>query len=186
MKTLRIVVVSFLVLATVAAGVLVHQRHVEEEGRQSLRRYRAAQRRLEKQRVAICEKRRSVPLEPSDVPPLRLTGDEWVKWKDKPFTPPNYVHADLDPLAGSNPVGEFVVEALIDESGCVRQVKVLRSPNRSLDAATVASFEKWVYLPATWNHRPVRVIDTLRLNFPPAESGFFRDRVLDEDGYPVL
>src|SRR3954464_1370834 len=119
MKALRISVVSFLALAALAAtaaGVLVHQRHAEEESRKSLRQYRAAQRRLEQQRVAICAKRRSVPLEPSDIPPLRLTGDEWVKWKDRPFTPPNYVHADLDPLADSNPVGEFVVEALIDEA----------------------------------------------------------------------
>ncbi len=97
------------------------------------------------------------------------------------FTPPVPIHADLDPLAGSNPVGEFAAEALIDEAGCVRQVKVLQSPNRSLDAATVATFEKWAYLPATRNHRPVRVIDTLRLNFPPAEPWSFKDYVVDED-----
>ena len=182
MKILRISVVSLLVLVLVAAGVLVYQQHAEEEGRQSLRRYRAAQRRLESERVAICEKRRSVLLEPSEIPPPRLTGDEWDKWgKERLFTSPVPIHTNLYPLGEHDLVGKFVVEALIDEAGCVRQVKVLQSPNRSLDAATIATFEKWAYLPATRNHRPVRVIDTLTLDFRPNEPGSFRDFVVNED-----
>lgn len=183
MKILRISVVSLLVLAAVAAGALIHKRHAEEEGRQSLRRYRAAQRRLESERVAICEKRRRAPLEASDVPLVRLDEDEGSE--EKLFMPPFPIHADMLPLGSGNRVGKFVVEALIDEAGCVRQVKVLQSPNRSLDAATTATFEKWAYLPATRNHRPVRVIETLTLKFPPDEPWSFKDRMV-EDGYPAL
>ena len=185
MKILRISVVSCLALAALAAGVRVYQRHAEEASRQSLRRYHAAQRRRENERVAICEKRRGVPLEPSEVPPLRMTYDG-KRWNQGQITPPVPVHGGAFPLASGSRVGTFVVEALIDEAGCVRQVKVLQSPNRSLDAATVATFEQWAYLPATRDHRPVRVIDTLTLNFPPAEPWSFRDRQVDEDGYPLL
>jgi hypothetical protein len=98
---------------------------------------------------------------------------------------PSFIHGGVGPLGNGNPVGEFIAEALIDEAGCVWQVKVLQSPNRSLDAATVATFEQWAYLPATRNRRPVRVIDTLRIKFPPAEPWSFKDYVVDEDGYPV-
>jgi TonB family protein len=183
MKVLRISVVSFLVLAAVAAGALIYQQHREEESRKSLRQYRAAQCRLENQRVAICEKRRSVLLEPSDVPPVRVDRDKGNK--ETLFKPPFLIYYGIMPLAQGPVSGKFVVEALIDEAGCVRQVKVLQSPNRSLDAATMATFEKWAYLPATWNHRPVRVIDTLTLNLPPDEPGVFRDHRVDEDGYRI-
>jgi TonB family protein len=185
MKILRILILACLALVALAAGVLVYQRHAEEASRQLLRRYHAAQRRLENERVAICEKRRGVPLEPSEVPPLRMTYDG-KRWNQGRVRPPVPIHGGTGPLGDGSRVGKFVVEALIDEAGCVRQVKILQSTDRSLDAATVATFEQWAFLPAIRDHRPVRVIDTLTLDFPPAEPWAFRDRQIDEDGYPVL
>lgn len=125
-----------------------------------------------------CVVAQGIAAPPSEFPPRRLDEDGWQK--EKLFRPPFPVYSDLLPLVGSNPVGKFVAEALIDEAGCVRQVKILQSPNRSLDAAAVATFEKWAYLPATQNHRPVRVIETLTLNFPPDEPWVFRDRMIDD------
>lgn len=172
MKALHVAVLSCVALAAVAAGTLVYNRHAAEESANSLRQYRAAARRLEKQRVAICEKRRKVPLEPSEVPP-------------ELFDSRPSIHAELSPLADSDPVGTFVAEALIDEGGCVRQVKILQSPDRSLDAAAVATFEKWAYLPVIRNHRPVRVIQTLRLELTRNDPGVLTDRIIgDDEEYP--
>jgi outer membrane biosynthesis protein TonB len=64
----------------------------------------------------------------------------------------------------------------------VRQVRILQSPDRRLDAAAVATFEKWAYRPVIRNHRPVRVIGTLTLEFSRKDPGVLTDRVVDEDG----
>jgi TonB family protein len=182
MKILKISVLSFLALVVVAVGWLAYQDHERQAYQDSLRRYRAGQRRLEQERMAICEKRRNVPLEPSDSSPLRMDAKERDTWKL--FNSPVPVHAYNFPLESAPPAGKFVAEVLIDEAGCVRQVKILQTPNRALDAATVTAFEKWAFLPATLNRRPVRVIETLTFNFPAADPPFFRDIMIDEDGYP--
>ena len=172
MKVLHVSVLSCLALAAVVAGIRVYNEQAAEESAKSLRQYRAAARRLEKQRVAICGKRRKVLLEPSEVPP-------------ELFDSRPAIHAELSPLVESHPVGTFVAEALIDEGGCVRQVKILQSPNRSLDAAAVATFEKWAYLPVIRNHRPVRVIQTLRLELSRNDAGVLTDRIIgDGEEYP--
>jgi Gram-negative bacterial TonB protein C-terminal len=173
MKVLRVSVLSCLALAGVVAGIArmrVYNEHAAQQSANSLRQYRAAARRLEKERVAICEERRKVFLEPSEVSPENIGR-------------PVPIHAEFFPTGERSPVGTFVAEVLIDEGGCVRQAKILQSPDRSLDAVAAASFEKWAYQPVIRNHRPVRVIGTLSLELTRKDPGVLVDRVVDEDGY---
>jgi len=170
MKILHVSVLSCLALAgviAVVAGMRVYNEHAAEESAKSLKQYRAAARRLEEQRVAICEERRKVLLEPSEVPPEKI---------DHPVP----IHTESFSLGDRHPVGTFVAEVLIDEGGCVRRAKILQSPDRSLDAAAVASFEKWAYLPVIRNHRPVRVIGTLSLELTGLDPGVLVDRVVED------
>jgi TonB family protein len=183
MKILKIAVLSFLALAALLVGAGLYHQHKMQSAKESLRQYRMAQRRLAQKRIWTCEQRRMAPLEPSDSPPLRL--DALERSHGKSFNPPVPEHADYFPLDSGHLFGKFVVEALIDEAGCVRQVKILQTPNHALDAATVSTFEKWTFLPATVDHRPVKVIHTVTINFPADDPSSLKDIMIDEDGYPV-
>jgi TonB-like protein len=170
MRTLHAPVLACVVLALGAQGCARSDPEGEQIGR--------AFRRREKQQLALCEKKRSLPPEPLRSEPLRI--DDWTKSK---VLSPFPVRTLSESLLSLNPVGKLVMEVLIDEDGCARQAKVLQSPRPDLNAAAVESFSHSVFLPATLNHRPVSVIETFTVNFPPpAEPGVFRDHVVyDED-----
>ena len=65
--------------------------------------------------------------------------------------------------------GTVILEAIIDETGCVQRVQVLRSISL-LDKAAIAAVEQWKYSPTILNGRPVPVRLTVALSFkiPPA------------------
>ena len=88
-------------------------------------------------------------------------------------TPPEPVSKPMPaypPLAARAQVGGAVLmELLVDETGAVREVKVLRGikPNLGLDEAAVAAARKWKFKPATKNGVPVKVYITQTTIFKP-------------------
>lgn len=72
-------------------------------------------------------------------------------------------YTELDRRARSQ--GTVVVEAVIDEQGRVRDVKVLRGVSRGLDQATVDAVRRWRFRPATLDGRPVKIYYSLTVNF---------------------
>jgi protein TonB len=109
-------------------------------------------------RVELCRKKGHVPLEPKESQPQPADG------RDGTVTRPTPIYQVPPRFKGSR--GTVVVEALIDEDGCVRQTRIVESKttDRSLDAAAVKAVEQWVFLPATKDGRPVRVYYDMTFN----------------------
>jgi TonB family protein len=61
--------------------------------------------------------------------------------------------------------GVVIMEAILDQDGCVVQPHILKSMPMGLDGAAVAAVEQWVFAPATLAGRPVKVYYTLTVNF---------------------
>jgi TonB family protein len=61
--------------------------------------------------------------------------------------------------------GVVVVEAILDQDGCVVQPHVLKGLPMGLDKVAVATVRQWVFAPATLAGRPVKVYYTLTVNF---------------------
>ena len=61
--------------------------------------------------------------------------------------------------------GVVIVEAIIDKSGNVTNVKVLKGLPMGLDSAAADAVTKWKFKPATLNGKPVAVIYNLTVNF---------------------
>lgn len=61
--------------------------------------------------------------------------------------------------------GSVVVSVVIDETGSVRDWKVLRSVSESIDEAALDAVSKWRYRPATRNGVPVAVYGVVQLHF---------------------
>ena len=65
----------------------------------------------------------------------------------------------------SGTTGTVIVEAIIDEEGCVRNVKALQELSDGLTESAMASVRRWVFSPATLNGQPVKVYYVLTVNF---------------------
>jgi TonB family protein len=61
--------------------------------------------------------------------------------------------------------GVVIVEAVIDQQGCVTNAHVLKGLPAGLDRAAVRAVMNWVFEPATLEGSPVRVYYTLTVNF---------------------
>jgi TonB family protein len=61
--------------------------------------------------------------------------------------------------------GVVVMEAVIDQDGCVVQPHVLKGMPMGLDSAAVMAVQHWVFAPATLAGRPVKVFYTVTVNF---------------------
>ncbi|HEY3567451.1 MAG TPA: energy transducer TonB [Thermoanaerobaculia bacterium] len=109
-----------------------------------------------RERIELCKKKMGVPLDLAESPPLRIDGT------DGKVTRPTIVYQVPPRYAGSR--GKVVVEAVIDEDGCVRQARVLQSAGRNLDTEAMQSIEQWVFLPAMRDGRPVRAYYVLTVN----------------------
>jgi TonB family protein len=108
-------------------------------------------------------------------PPYRVGGD--VK------APVVLSHVDpvYPPEARANRIsGIVMVEAVIDQNGDVRDVKVLKPLPHGLDQAAVDAVKQWKFRPGTMAGKPVDVIFNLMVNFKlhddePAEPGTLPD-----------
>ena len=61
--------------------------------------------------------------------------------------------------------GVTIIEAVIDQDGCVVQPHVLKGMPMGLDRAAIAAVKQWLFAPATLAGRPVKVYYTLTINF---------------------
>jgi hypothetical protein len=106
------------------------------------------------ERIKLCEKKRGVPLNPSDPQPLKIEGN---------VVKPVLIH-QVKPGAAFSGSGGAVVEAVIDEDGCIRQPRIVNATDTGFGRSTVKNLEQWVFEPATLDGRPVRVLYTLTVN----------------------
>lgn len=63
-----------------------------------------------------------------------------------------------------------IVEAAIDEEGCVTEARMLRGAAPDLDAAALATVRHWVFLPATLEGRPVKARFPVEVPFQTADA----------------
>ena len=105
------------------------------------------------QRIELCMSKAKKPLEPSDVEPMRRGATDQL----------NTIHSPW-PQVGRRE-GRVMIEMIIDEDGCVREVKVLQSAQKKLDAAVLEAVKQWVYPPTKVDGKPVRVLNFVTFNF---------------------
>ncbi len=100
--------------------------------------------------LRIFDKRAQAPVGSEVVRPEKLFGH-----------PPVYD----DNARRSEVRGTVMVEAVIDEEGCIQKPRVCKSVHPSLDLATLDAVRRWVFRPAELNGTPVKVYYTLTVNF---------------------
>lgn len=61
--------------------------------------------------------------------------------------------------------GSLVAEVVIDEQGCVIDARLTRATGTSMDRATLNAMRRWVFRPATYEGKPIRVRYTLTTSF---------------------
>ena len=66
--------------------------------------------------------------------------------------------------------GTVMVESIIDEEGCIQNLRVCKSLHPSLDLATLEAVRRWVFRPAEIDGKPVKVYYTLTVNFTMGNS----------------
>jgi TonB family protein len=115
---------------------------------------------LEKQaRILRCENRPEVATDASE---LRKAGDPGVTRPEvvqriQPRYPPE--------LGRPRAEGIVIVDVVIDEQGCVTGAHLARSTDTSFDQATLDAIQRWVFRPAIYQGRPVKVSYTLTTSF---------------------
>ena len=98
------------------------------------------------------------PPPPPAVAPLRVGGV--VQPKRVTYVAPVYPRLAL----ASHVQGTVVLEAVIDERGAVREIRVLRSI-QLLDGAAVEAVGQWRFTPTLLNGQPVPVVMTVTVGF---------------------
>ena len=81
----------------------------------------------------------------------------------EPTYPPSAVSARLQ--------GVVILEAIVNEEGTVKEVKVLRSVNPLLDREALTAVRQWRYQPVVLNGTPVPFVLTVSLSFSLVERG---------------
>jgi len=109
-------------------------------------------------RIKLCRKKADQPLEdqPESSLPSRVGGG---------VEPPKIIHHPAPQFTRSGPTGSIVLEATIDEDGCVRGIKILRSLGKAQDRAAMDAVRQWVFRPAMFNGQPTRVYYSLTVNY---------------------
>lgn len=103
---------------------------------------------------------------PEGPPPDEPTGPIRVGGDVKPPEKINYPSPQYTEIARKARIqGVVIVEAIIDKSGKVTNVKVLKGLPMGLDQAAADAVSRWTFKPATLNGKPVAVIYNLTVNF---------------------
>jgi TonB family protein len=61
--------------------------------------------------------------------------------------------------------GVVIVEAILDQDGCILQAHIAKGLPMGLDRAALEALRQWVFAPATLAGRPVKVYYTVTVNF---------------------
>lgn len=64
-----------------------------------------------------------------------------------------------------NAKGTVIVESIIDEEGCILNLRLCKSVHPDLDSAAMEAVRRWVFQPAMLENDPVKVYYTLTVNF---------------------
>jgi periplasmic protein TonB len=99
------------------------------------------------------------PPRPPAAPPLRVGGVIQAPTRVA-YVAPVYPRLAL----ASKVEGTVILEAMIDEKGAVREVRVLRS-SQLLDGAAVDAVRQWRFTPTLLNGQPVPVVMTVTVGF---------------------
>lgn len=113
------------------------------------------------ERIALCDQKVDVPFDPADPPPLHV-GPE-----GKVTRPVLLRQVKPASFGDSRLMGTVIIEAVIDEDGCVRQPKASRDVDQRAVAPILKALRKWVFEPATLDGKPVRVSYVLTMSFHP-------------------
>ena len=101
-----------------------------------------------RERIEICKGKGNAPLASSEPQPLTVEGK---------IVRPEILH-QVKPVHASPPAaGTLILQAIVDEDGCVRDPKILQGINRYQDSAALKALRQWVFLPATLEGKPVSV-----------------------------
>ena len=76
-------------------------------------------------------------------------------------TRPEKIFGWLPSFPNGGKFGEIFLEAMIDEEGCVRNIRVCRGLTPAMDRVTQETLSRWVFQPASVEARPVAVYYTL-------------------------
>jgi len=106
-----------------------------------------------RERIRLCEKKAGVPLEEGPEP-RKVEGG---------VVRPRPIHQVVSG-AFKGVRATVVVEGVVDEDGCMRQVRTAESTDKGLEAAAMESVGQWVFEPATLNGAPVRVFYSVTIN----------------------
>lgn len=108
---------------------------------------------LKEARSLLCRLRSRLPDEPGgNSEPLRVGGDVLRPEILSQVMP---VYPEKARKAGTR--GTVILETIIDEEGCVRNIRVLQGVPDGLTESAVASVRGWVFSPATLKGQPVKV-----------------------------
>lgn len=106
------------------------------------------------------------PPAPAPRAPVRVGGQiqpPTLVHRVEPAYPPTAVSARLQ--------GIVILEAIVDEEGTVKDVKVLRSVNPLLDREALAAVRQWRYSPVVLNGTPVPFVLSVSLSFSLQNHG---------------
>ncbi|HKI03098.1 MAG TPA: TonB family protein [Thermoanaerobaculia bacterium] len=116
-------------------------------------------------RVLLCRARVFLPDDKSPEPsqqeePKRVEGDVQ---RPRLLSQVNPAYTEKAREAGTT--GRVVLEAIIDDEGCVRNVRAIEELPNGLTESAMDSVRRWVFSPATLDGRPVKVYYVLTVNF---------------------
>jgi TonB family protein len=151
-----------------AEVLLRRQRWAEaaEEARGYLKEAGPAGTSLKEARIVLCRARGHLPEEPwpekqpGNPVPKPVKGEVQrpeIIFQQRPVYPQEAREA--------NTRGKVVVESIIDDEGCVRNVRALKERPNGLTKAAIEAARQWVFLPATFGGKPVKVYYVLTVNF---------------------
>ncbi|HWM90193.1 MAG TPA: TonB family protein [Thermoanaerobaculia bacterium] len=98
--------------------------------------------------------------------PLRTVEPNLVPMVQRTVAPPKRLFGKApDYPRGVKQQGTVVVEAIIDEQGCIPNLRVCKSLHPTLDLSTLEAVRRWVFRPAELDGKPVKVYYTLTVHF---------------------
>jgi TonB family protein len=120
---------------------------------------------LKEARMLLCRARDFLPYEPSTEPggdpDLKRVGGDVLRPEIIFQARPEYTLEARRAQAG----GTVIIEAIIDEGGCVRAARALQGLPHGLTEAALAAVRQWVFSPATLEGKPVKVYYVLTINY---------------------
>lgn len=116
---------------------------------------------LKEARVLLCRARDRLPYEPDGDPDLKRVGGNVLRPEILFQTKPEYPKVARRARAQ----GTVIIEAIIDEAGCVRAVRTLQGLPHGLTESATAAVRQWVFLPATLAGEPVKVYYVLTVSY---------------------